>query len=207
MSKRPDSTKPPDGLTEADFETIEDAVMETARGRWFLREYARRVKAADTDVLLDALARIERVVAGQTALPGGFATEHYARALEERQNRAADIAWTLRERGYDGSICTLIETEARALARLVENMRGGGLLVEGEPVGALPAPTAAEPEPPALMPAAFAGSAPQPETIVVAGAPPPRWRDSPAPPAVDRRVEALARIDALPPREKAALFS
>ena len=38
------SNKPPPGLTEDDFESIEDAVMETARGRWFLREFARRAR-------------------------------------------------------------------------------------------------------------------------------------------------------------------
>lgn len=45
-----------DGL---DYEEIEQAVMETARGRWFLTEFARRHKAADTAVLLDAIRRLE----------------------------------------------------------------------------------------------------------------------------------------------------
>ncbi|HEY0293198.1 MAG TPA: hypothetical protein VGC51_12860 [Hansschlegelia sp.] len=31
-----------------DYEAIADAVMETARGRWFLAEYARRNRAAET---------------------------------------------------------------------------------------------------------------------------------------------------------------
>jgi hypothetical protein len=43
----------------ADFEEIEAAVMETARGRWFLAEYARRHRAADTAAVLEALARLE----------------------------------------------------------------------------------------------------------------------------------------------------
>ena len=42
-------------ISEADYEAIEAAVMETARGRWFLAEYARRNRNADTQVLLDAL--------------------------------------------------------------------------------------------------------------------------------------------------------
>jgi hypothetical protein len=45
-----------DGL---DYEEIEQAVMETSRGRWFLTEFARRHKAADTAVLLDAIRRLE----------------------------------------------------------------------------------------------------------------------------------------------------
>jgi hypothetical protein len=45
-----------DGL---DYLEIEQAVMETSRGRWFLTEFARRHKAADTAELLDAIRRLE----------------------------------------------------------------------------------------------------------------------------------------------------
>ena len=38
---------PPEGIAAQDYEAIEDAVMETARGRWFLKEYARRMRAAE----------------------------------------------------------------------------------------------------------------------------------------------------------------
>lgn len=51
-------------ITEADYEAIESAVMETARGRWFLAEYARRNRTADTTMLLKALERIEAAVQG-----------------------------------------------------------------------------------------------------------------------------------------------
>jgi hypothetical protein len=50
--------------SEADYEAIELAVMETDRGRWFLNEYAKRNRHADTEVLLTALSRIEKSVAG-----------------------------------------------------------------------------------------------------------------------------------------------
>ncbi|MFZ4531049.1 MAG: hypothetical protein ACOYOJ_04450 [Alsobacter sp.] len=49
-------------LSIADFEAIEAAVMETSRGRWFLAEFARRNRTADTGMLLEALARIETSV-------------------------------------------------------------------------------------------------------------------------------------------------
>lgn len=49
-------------LSQADFEAIEAAVMETARGRWFMAEYAKRNRQADTQQLLTAIGRIERVV-------------------------------------------------------------------------------------------------------------------------------------------------
>lgn len=49
----------PPGMPNEDYEAIEAAVMETARGRWFLMEFARRNRNADTKVLLDAIARLE----------------------------------------------------------------------------------------------------------------------------------------------------
>ena len=55
----------PISLSEADYEAIEGAVMETARGRWFLAEYARRNRQADTTMLLKALDRIESAMRGE----------------------------------------------------------------------------------------------------------------------------------------------
>ncbi|WP_089176340.1 hypothetical protein [Bosea sp. AS-1] len=49
-------------LSQADYDAIEAAVMETARGRWFMAEYAKRNRQADTLQLLGAIGRIERVV-------------------------------------------------------------------------------------------------------------------------------------------------
>lgn len=46
-------------LSTADYESIEAAVMETARGRWFLGEFARRLRVGETQAILAALERIE----------------------------------------------------------------------------------------------------------------------------------------------------
>ena len=48
-----------DTVSGLDYEEIEEAVMETARGRWFLTEFARRQRASDTKILLDAIRRLE----------------------------------------------------------------------------------------------------------------------------------------------------
>jgi hypothetical protein len=58
---------PPTGLNEADFESIEAAVMETVRGRWFLAEYARRCRAEDNARLLSAVDRLENAAAAARA--------------------------------------------------------------------------------------------------------------------------------------------
>src|SRR3712207_6301035 len=55
-------------ITEAEYEAIEAAVMETARGRWFLSEFARRNRTADTNMLLDAIGRLEQAVTGERAV-------------------------------------------------------------------------------------------------------------------------------------------
>jgi hypothetical protein len=55
--------------SEEDYEAIREAFMETARGRWFLGEYARRNRNADTSMVLDAVARIEEALAAQKREP------------------------------------------------------------------------------------------------------------------------------------------
>ncbi|MBR0696209.1 hypothetical protein [Bradyrhizobium lablabi] len=51
--------------SEEDYVAISDAFMETARGRWFLGEYAKRNRNADTRMVLDAVARIEESLGAQ----------------------------------------------------------------------------------------------------------------------------------------------
>ena len=61
----------PDGRSfeakELDFVTIESAVMETIRGRWFLKEYARRHRHADTEQVLAAIDKLARRMAQPSA--------------------------------------------------------------------------------------------------------------------------------------------
>lgn len=54
-------------LDPADYDAIEAAVMETARGRWFLAEYARRNRNADTQMLLSAIGKLEEAISGERA--------------------------------------------------------------------------------------------------------------------------------------------
>lgn len=50
-------------LSESDYEAIAAAVMETARGRWFMAEYAKRNRQADTAQVLAAIDRLQRSLA------------------------------------------------------------------------------------------------------------------------------------------------
>ncbi|HEX2447400.1 MAG TPA: hypothetical protein VHK26_04345 [Methyloceanibacter sp.] len=49
------------GLAEA-YAALEALLSASPRGRWFLAEYARRSRSAETDMLLEAIGRIERAV-------------------------------------------------------------------------------------------------------------------------------------------------
>lgn len=212
------TAKPPAELENSDFETIEAAVLETARGRWFLREFARRARGGDTLRLIEAVARIERMVSGEAAPPVLSAdVEEPARELEARQDRLAEIAWMLRERGYDGDICALIEREARAVGRVAAQLRSGGRPpsepdAQTEPAAeiaqaALPAPVrdiepvieapdAADIAPPPLP------TAPEPLPASPASATmtfPEEWRE--------RARRALAPIERMGARERLAFFA
>lgn len=51
---------------DEDFASLEEAVMATPRGRWFLKEYASRNRTTDTNTVLEQLASFQaRIVASQ----------------------------------------------------------------------------------------------------------------------------------------------
>src|SRR5664279_4822617 len=79
--------------SEQDYDAISEAFMETSRGRWFLGEYAKRNRNADTRMVLDAVARIEQTIAAQKqAAAESRLTEALAtirRAVYEAQAAAA----------------------------------------------------------------------------------------------------------------------
>jgi hypothetical protein len=59
------STSLPTLPADGDFDAVLSAVMGTARGRWFLEEFVRRNRNADTATLLAAFERIGGVIRGQ----------------------------------------------------------------------------------------------------------------------------------------------
>src|SRR5579864_7610965 len=129
--------------SEADYDAIQEAFMETSRGRWFLGEYAKRNRNADTRMVLDAVARIEDALAAQRQPPP--ADDKLPEALAAIRNavdQAADVAsaavsnlalddnlapvrkgvriireisWRWREIGADSRICDLIDSQVSAI--------------------------------------------------------------------------------------------
>ena len=128
--------------SEEDYDAISQAFMETSRGRWFLGEYAKRNRNADTRMVLDAVARIEETLAAQKqpAADNGL-TEALAAirdTVDEAQGAAAaaveslaseenlapvrkgarivrEISWRWREIGADSRICDLLDSQVAAI--------------------------------------------------------------------------------------------
>ena len=203
--------RPPEGISESDYEAIEDAVMETARGRWFLKEYARRMRAAETASLHAALQRIERAVA-KTHLPevAGSCADMQAMAdlrfqIDAIGERLLDISWYMRERGIDGAVCASIDTQARTLGELGATLgaddnadmngaaraddlsagqtsSGHDIVIEAVASEEIAAEVA-----PALAPATPAPAAPSPSLL--------------------ERAAAFIHIDRMPARQRLALFA
>ncbi|MCK1736996.1 hypothetical protein IVA79_24250 [Bradyrhizobium sp. 138] len=127
---------------EQDYEAIREAFMETARGRWFLGEYAKRNRNADTRMVLDAVAKIEETLAAQRQpvvedrLPDALV--EIRRAIREAETIAIaafdpaaieaslaaiprgvriikEISWRWREIGADGRICDLIDSQLASI--------------------------------------------------------------------------------------------
>ncbi|MDB5571404.1 MAG: hypothetical protein JWN93_2587, partial [Hyphomicrobiales bacterium] len=112
-----------------DFDSIEAAVLETPRGRWFLREFARRLKSAESDRVFEALARIERLIEESNAVarqpaparpapesPGQVADLRFAVRLV--QLRLMDMAASMRAGGVDERFCEQVEQQARAFVEI-----------------------------------------------------------------------------------------
>jgi hypothetical protein len=111
---------PPTGLYPEDYERIEDAVMETVRGRWFLLEFARRQRAQETERLIVAVDRLERVAARaeeQAEEQEAAADWRLPRRLVER---AQEFARTLRASGVDATLCAQADALAEQFSRLLD---------------------------------------------------------------------------------------
>src|SRR5882757_5557166 len=74
--------------SEADYDAISEAFMETSRGRWFLNEYAKRNRNADTRMVLDAVARIEANLAAQKDAAPEHALAEVLAAIRETVEEA-----------------------------------------------------------------------------------------------------------------------
>lgn len=203
------STLPVTRADDHDFETIEAAVMETTRGRWFLGEYARRLRAAETAKVLAAITRLERSLTSDKADAAPMAQSELTDAVALIEGRLSEIAWSLRERGFDGRTCAEIEAQARALKQLVnpQLISAGSAPVVAVPPSA-PQIQASVAVVPTVVAAPIAPAAPPAmPSIVLLNTKAADIRDpSETSSFMSRALRSLAEIDAMDDRARARLF-
>ena len=115
---------------DAEYQAIHAEIAATERGRWFLSEHVKRNPAADTDRLVGSLARAEAALRGGAAMaiPRALADDlaQLAAAIAQIEaviaanavpvagglaasERIQDIAFALRERETDSTLCEALE--------------------------------------------------------------------------------------------------
>ena len=83
----------PSHLDASEYEAIEATMHASERGRWFLAEHARRARAADTDMLLGAMRRLEQTVMAERGPEGvGHLRGNLAEMAEAISRTKAEIA-------------------------------------------------------------------------------------------------------------------
>lgn len=81
--------------SETEYRAIEAALLESARGRWFLAEHGRRARRLDSALLEDAIGRLQTSLRQPPALLGQLKTEIeilHAHLAETRATLMAKIA-------------------------------------------------------------------------------------------------------------------
>jgi hypothetical protein len=95
--------------SEAEYNAVYAAVTATERGRWFLAEFANRNRKADTDLILDAIARIDEAVRAGTAPQAAVAREA---ALAGAPAVIAQLPPAGGERDEDDAVAAVIASAA-----------------------------------------------------------------------------------------------
>jgi hypothetical protein len=109
-----------DTFSPGDFDAIEAAISETARGRWFLAEFAKRGRSTETLRVLEAVKLLEASLAkrsdGRLAQPEQRSSQA---SIEKLGARLVEFVWHLRESGFDAALCDALERDAQAIVSLL----------------------------------------------------------------------------------------
>lgn len=111
--------------TQADYDAIAGAFMETARGRWFLAEYARRNRNADTATVLEAVARIEKTLAEQKQRAASTSPSNGDRNLIVAVNAILSGARTAAESAFANPAIADALAPARKCATVIREIAWG----------------------------------------------------------------------------------
>ena len=221
---------------EADYHAFCTALSESARGRAFLAEYARRNRNTDTRPLLSAIERLQISLAADPATPAEVLVKQKLRALLDdintAQNEIEASVMAIRTAKLADLIAMveqrLVEIMAPAMSspapreplpppppeEAAEEARTHLAVVppSDQPELPIPSPAVAQPPPIALVrtdPAMeeVAFAEPQPEPMEPKAAPPAAAPIPPVPLKAPMPADPLAAIKMLSEEERLALFT
>lgn len=157
-------------ITES-YESIEQLVMETPRGRWFLNEFARRQRSKELAVILDSIARLEKSMNWREA---AAATDQAAsRITKTAETPARDEPLEARHLKYfkkdEDLFAPAPPVGPRAVAPPEPEMKGARLVVRRTESGAPPDPFGipAAPAPEPAMKPDTAGETPKRRIVII----------------------------------------
>jgi len=226
----------PGAPDDADYHAFCTALSESARGRAFLAEYARRNRNTDTRPLLSAIERLQISLAADPATPAEVLVKQKLRALLDDINTAQDeieaSVMAIRTAKLADLIAMveqrLVEIMAPAMSspapreplpppppeEAAEEARTHLAVVppSDQPELPIPSPAVAQPPPIALVRietamAEVAFAEPQPEPMEPKAAPPAAAPIPPVPLKAPMPADPLAAIKMLSEEERLALFT
>ena len=200
---------PPDAPDEDGFLTLRAALSASARGRAFLAEYLRRNRYADTEAVLEAIARIEaRLHADASAIERMRGDLRLLLKAVRLARPKIDAAGPAARAAKLSQLLDLFERRIEVMAPTPDEATAEGSAVAGRlHLAVVPQPD--EPELPIPSPA----SAPAPAMVLVphAAAPAPAVAAKAPPAAIETVVapprDPLAALMALSEDERLALFT
>ena len=226
----------PGAPDDADYHAFCTALSESARGRAFLAEYARRNRNTDTRPLLSAIERLQISLAADPATPAEVLVKQKLRALLDdintAQNEIEASVMAIRTAKLADLIAMveqrLVEIMAPAMSspapreplpppppeEAAEEARTHLAVVppSDQPELPIPSPPVAQPPPIALVRietamAEVAFAEPQPEPMEPKAAPPAAAPIPPVPLKAPMPADPLAAIKMLSEEERLALFT
>jgi hypothetical protein len=183
LARRPE----PGAADDDDYQAFCAALSESARGRAFLAEYARRNRHADTQVLLAALARLEARVAADGAAVERLRDELRTLLIAIRLARPGIDAGSTPEKA--ANLASLLGLLERRIDAMAEVKMAEVKLAEAKPADIAPPADA-------TLGAAVLPDEPaaEPERARLAVVPPPDEPELPIPSPANAQAPAIALV-------------
>ena len=140
-----------EGYRNESFESLEAAVLETQRGRWFLEEYARRQRSAETLAILEILKKLENSMTNSSFLPPPKGAEPAPALKTEQLKFFKQDEEIFVEPTIAAPALSVVSSPPKVEAAPPPESKGAKLKIQRMPISTMPEETATmEPEMPGL---------------------------------------------------------